>query len=46
MFVVDSIKLIFFDEPKEIWKLKGRYPIGLEQHGKAGNKIVDVRHMS
>src|ERR1035437_1996862 len=45
VLVVDGVKLAFGNQLEQVRKLEGCYALGFQQHGKASDEIIDVRHM-
>ena len=43
--MVGGIELILGDHSQQVRKLERRHAAGLEQHGEAGNEVVDVGHV-
>src|ERR1035437_4564279 len=45
VLVVDRVRLSSLDQIHQVGKLERGDPVGLQQDGKAGGKIIDVRNM-
>src|SRR5205085_8419213 len=45
MLVIDSIELTLADQPGKMWKFEGDCAGGREEELKAGDEVVEVRHV-